>query len=301
MVIPYVFGILKSQPEYELPPNGVVFEATTSIFWTVNLKTIVEAFSKGGTRVMTGKPLTAEHQLKLIEKYKISHLRLNPSFLISCLKYERIHEMDLSSVKNISILGASLPLSFIPDVKRYFPNTNIDAPYGITEVDIVSIASLVGPNANGGGHRINPYNIVKIVNDDGIRLGPNETGEILVKKPFKFCGYLNDPVQTANAVDDEGFFRTGDIGQFDDQGFLFITDRKKNIMRIFYYGSAILPQEIEEFLLAKFPDISEVCVIGIPIATLYLPAVAVVRMKGSKLSQRDVFNAIAGTIYHGVI
>lgn len=282
---------------HDLTLNTVTIDVVNSIYWATNIKTILDAILSGITRIITAKPLTNQHQLKLIEKYKINVLRMSPSNLIACLKYERINELDLSSVNHICMNGAKLPLHFIPDIKRHFPNASIVEYFGLTEIGSISTVSLDSPNdVNFGGHRLVANNIVKIVDDDGNRCGPNEAGEIRVIKPFKFAGYLNDPIQTANAIDDEGFFRTGDIGHFNDQGFLFITDRLKNIMISFYYGIEILPREIEECLI-KLSDIKEACVVGIPITTQYLPAVAIVRMPGSKLSQRDIFNVIAGIFY----
>lgn len=259
----------------------------------------MESIDNGATRIITAKPLTAQHQLELIEKYKMNVLNTTPGTLVPCLKHERIHKMDLSSVKLIYIYGGKLSLNLIPDIKRHFRNARIYETYGATEIGGASLASLDNSYVNSScndGHRILPNCIVKIVDDDENRCGPNELGEIRIKMAHKFLGYLNDPVQTANAVDDEGFYRTGDIGQFDEQGFLRITDRKKNIINVFYYDSIILPQEIEEYLI-KLPDIEEVCVVGIPIISEFqLPAVVVARMPGSKLCQRDIFNAIAGTL-----
>lgn len=295
MLLSYGFSTYNSQKTYE--PNTKIFDIHP-IYWTVGVKIIMESIDNGATRIITAKPLTAQHQLELIEKYKMNVLNPTPGTLIPCLNHERIHDMDLSSVKLIYIYGAKLPLNLIPDIKRHFPNARIYETYGATEVGAASLASLDNAYINSGchasGHRILPNCVVKIVDDNENRCGPNELGEIRIKMAHKFLGYLNDPVQTANAVDDEGFYRTGDIGQFDDQGFLCITDRKKNIINVFYYESIVLPREIEEHLL-KWPDIKEVCVVGIPIVSeLHLPAAVVVRMHGSKLSHSDVFNAIAG-------
>lgn len=270
-----------------------------SIYWTVGILIVMESIYNGCARVISAKSMTAQHQLELIEKYKVNILNPTPGNLVHWVKYERISEMDMSSVKYISVHGGKSSLNFIPDVKRNFPNACIHEYFGISEIGLISFASLYDPNANANavGHRITSNNIVKIVDDDGNRCGPNTLGEIFVKKPYKFLGYLNDPVQTASAVDDEGFFRTGDIGQFDEQGYLHITDRRKNIFSVFYYRNMILPQEIEE-CLAKLPDIKEVCVVGIPIVSQYfLPAVVAVRMPGSELSQREVYNVVAGKLY----
>lgn len=288
-----VYGILYTD-SYELEPDSISLDIH-SIYWTVGILIIMESIRNGCVRVISAKSMTAQRQLQLIEKYKVNILNPTPGNLVHWAKYERISEMDLSSVKSILVHGGKTSLTFIPDIKRHFPNARIDECFGITEVGLISIASLNNSNTNGG-HTLSANNIVKLVDDHGNRCGPNESGEIHVKKPYKFLGYINDPVQTANAMDEEGFFRTGDIGHFDDHGFLFITDRKKNIFSVFYFRSMILPQEIEE-CLAKLPDVKEVCVVGIPIVSQYfLPAAVVVRMPGSELSQNDVFQAVAGRL-----
>lgn len=293
----YGFSTYNSQKKYD--PNTKIFDIH-SIYWTVGVKIIMESIDNGSTRVITAKPLTAQHQMQLIEKYKMNVLNPTPGTLVPCLNYERIHEMDLTSVKLIYMYGGKLPLNLVPEIKHHFPNARIYETYGATEIGGVSLASLNMDSSHSNddcnhGHRILPNCIVKIVDENENRCGPRAFGEIRVKMAHKFLGYLNDPVQTANALDNEGFYRTGDIGQFDEQGFLCITDRKKNVINVFYYDSIVLPQEIEEFLLAKLPNIREVCVVGIPIVSEFqLPAVAAVRMCGSKLCQRDVFNAIAG-------
>lgn len=296
VLLSYGYSTYNSQKKYD--PNTKIFDIH-SIYWTVGVKIIIESIDNGSTRVITAKPLTAEHQLRLIEKYKMNVLNPTPGNLIPCLNYVRIHEMDLTSVKLIYMYGGKFSLNLIPVIKRHFPHARIYETYGATEIGGASLASLDADNSNSNddcnhGHRILPNCIVKIVDDNENRCGPNALGEIRIKMAHKFLGYLNDPVQTANAVDDEGFFRTGDIGQFDDQGFLCISDRKKNVINVFYYDSIVLPQEIEGHLV-KLPDIKEVCVVGIPIVSEFqLPAVVAVRVPGSKLCQRDVFNAIAG-------
>lgn len=275
---------------------GIISLDLHSIYWTVGIFIVMESIYNGCTRVISAKSMTAQRQLQLIEKYKVNILNPTPGNLVHWVKYEGISEMDLSSVKYILVHGGKSSMNFIPDVKRYFPHACIHEYFGITEVGLISIASLYDPNANAVGHRITSNNTVSIVDDDGNRCGPNALGEIRVKKPYKFLGYLNDPVQTAEAVDDDGFFQTGDIGQFDEQGYLHIMDRKKNIFSVFYYRNMILPQEIEG-CLAKLPDVKEVCVVGIPIVSQYfLPAVVAVRTPGSKLSQRDVYNVVAGKL-----
>lgn len=96
---------------------------------------------------------------------------------------------------------------------------------------------------------------VKVVDENGKRCGPNAHGEICVKSKSKFLGYLDDAKTTVNAIDNEGFFITGDIGHFNENGILSIDDRKKNIIKnVFYFRGFILPIKLESYLI-QYTDI----------------------------------------------
>lgn len=268
-----------------------------SIYWTVGIGLTLISLQSGATRILTTKPLFVRKQLELIQKYKINIFSPTASDFTSCLKYVRTHSLDLSSVRRITLFGGKFSRNFIADINRYFPNAYAIEVYGSTETGLISIAALADPNGNVihvGAHRLRSNCITIIADENGNRLGPNQFGEIRVKTVDEFYGYLNAPIQTANAVDDEGFFRTGDTGRFDDDGFFVIGDRMKDIFRVYYHSTMLLPHEIEE-CLAKMSDIKDVCIVGIPITPgFYLPAAVVVRMPDSKLKQRDIFNMVAG-------
>ncbi|HEY0009601.1 MAG TPA: AMP-binding protein [Tepidisphaeraceae bacterium] len=101
----------------------------------------------------------------------------------------------------------------------------------------------------------------KIVDDNNNSLPPNQTGEVLIKGPMIMKGYHNLPEETAKAIMPDGFFRTGDLGHLDEEGYLFITGRKKDL--IIVSGEKVYPREIEE-LLVTHPAVAEAAVIGQP-------------------------------------
>lgn len=278
-------------------PDSVVF-GDRQIYWVTGVGSIVNQIVSGATCILSAKPFSAQSYLELIEKYKVNFINPTPVNLVSYLKYDGIHSLDLSSVRLIRTSGAKLSLHFIDDIKRYFPNARVVEGYGMTEIGTIATNTLINPHVNTyceAGHRLRSNRLVKIVDDTGNRCGPHTIGEIRVKSAFVFGGYLNDPKQTANAVDDEGFFRTNDMGQFNDRGFLLIGDRIKDVFRVYYYIALISPHEIEECLL-KICGIEEVCIVGIPIVASYcLPAAVVVRRPDSNLNQRDIFNVVAGS------
>lgn len=248
------------------------------------------------TRILTLKSFTPELQLKLIEKYKVTVL-YNPALsMVGCLKNSYINSTDLSSVQAIMFYGCKIPNNMVPEVNRYFPNALLLSVYGLTEIGIVTF-SILDAHSNPNCGDLYPGTIAKIIDDNGIRCGPNNNGEICIKKTSSFLGYLDDRQTTAAAVDNEGFFHTGDSGYFDGNGQLFFDDRLKNFIRAYYFIFVIEVSEIEDYLLA-IPDIMEVCVVGIPITSdTSLPAAVIVRRPASTLSERDIYDAVAGIRY----
>ena len=117
-------------------------------------------------------------------------------------------------------------------------------------------------NRKGGSVGINlPYVNVKIIDDNGKELGRNEEGEICVKGENVFKGYYNNPAATAEVFDSEGWFKTGDIGVVDDEGFIFIRDRKKDMIII--KGLKVFSAQVEH-VINDYPGIEECAVIGVP-------------------------------------
>lgn len=133
--------------------------------------------------------------------------------------------------------------------------------YGLTETSpIVSVNT--ESNLKTGSVGINlPYVKVKIADDDGNELPRNVEGEICVKGDIVFKGYFNNPAATAQAFDKDGWFKTGDIGILDDEGFIFIRDRKKDMIII--KGLKVFSAQVEH-VINEYPGIEECAVIGVP-------------------------------------
>lgn len=275
----------------KLDENTVLFSCDI-IYWTIGCRPIFHAIYNGVVRVITSRPFTPELQLEIIEKYNVTDLYNTPFVLTACIKSDAIQKANLSSVKRIVSYGGVMPQTLITDIKRSFPNGELLNLYGLTEIGAISMEIVNGGNVGGG--KLVSNCTIEIIDDNGNRCGPNENGEIFIKTKYQFLGYFDDRDATAAAIDENGFFRTGDVGHFDDNGNLFIEDRKKNVMKVFYFDSVLLPSKIED-LLIKDPSIKDVCVVGIPIVCDdCLPAALVVRDPNSNLKQCDVFNVVAG-------
>lgn len=283
------------QPNLYDASNVVYF--ADGIFWTVGIKQILDCVESGALRIITTETTSLSYMhidtpLRLIEKYNVTILPIAAFDLIACLKTDRIRTAKLASVREISVYGGHIPNNLIDQVRQYFPNARITVCYGMTEIGFISYNHPQDTNDNGGTFA-DGYTI-KVVDKDGKRCGPNVTGELCLKKEHTFRDYLDDATATASTFDGEGFFQTGDIVCIDDDCRLFIKDRKKNLLTLFYFDGILVPCELEECLI-NVPGIKEVCIVGVPIVgSATLPAALIVPKPKSNLNARNVFDKIAG-------
>lgn len=272
--------------------DNIVF-SFDSIFWTVGVEQFIEATINGATRILTAKPPDSNLQLQLIEKYRITIMYNTPPVLITLLKNDQTHKTNVSSVKTIYMCGSKTS-DLIAEISQFFPRANYVTWYGMSEFGRMFEFHHNVEGQCDGGELMHGF-VAKIIDASGKHCGPNVIGEVCIRKRNKFLGYLDDLAANEAALDKDGFFRSGDIGRFDENSRFFIEDRKKNVIGVFYYDLVLLPSEIEDFLIL-LPEIREVCVVGIPIVDNgALPAALIVRATDSNLNQTDVYNLIAGT------
>ncbi len=132
---------------------------------------------------------------------------------------------------------------------------------------------------------------LKIVGGDGQELGVGETGEVCITGPILMAGYWNKPEATAEAIDADGWLHTGDVGHLDDEGFLFITDRKKDM--IIRGGENIYSVEIEQRLV-NHPEIADAAIYGVPHPELGEEVKATVQLEeGSTLTEAQAKQWVA--------
>lgn len=142
---------------------------------------------------------------------------------------------------------------------------------------------------------------MKIVDDKGNRCGIGENGEICFLLQIPFLGYYSDGTAMDTAcVDSDGWLHSGDIGHFDEDGFLFVFDRKKDILK--YRGYTISPSQIEAEIL-KHPGVVLVCVVGIPDAMCTeLPASVVLKNAAVNVTEQEIIDIVKGTdSVHGIV
>jgi long-chain acyl-CoA synthetase len=202
-----------------------------------------------------------ESVLEMVKKYKPRYLPAVPSIFVGLLNSPEFRQMDLSFIKGFFSGAAPLAADTLNQLKDLTGATPLEV-YGLTETASMATVTPWGGTMKPGtvGTPL-PSTDVKIVDlDTGKQeMKTGEPGEIVVKGPQVMKGYYNKPEETAEVLK-EGWLYTGDIGMFDEEGYLTIVDRKKDM--IIAGGYNVYPREIDEILF-QHPKILEACTIGI--------------------------------------
>jgi len=215
----------------------------------------------GGTTIFIHE-FNPEQVLDLLEREKVTVFAAVPTIYQMLTQADNWEQSDLSSLRFCTSGGAPLP---VPLVEKYTAKKGIrfKQGFGMTEFGpgIFALASEDAIRKAGSIGRPNFFVDAQIVDNEDRFLGPNEAGELVLKGPSYCSGYFNNPEATAAATDKKGYFHTGDIAQYDEEGYFFIVDRKKDMF--ISGGENIYPAEIEKTLY-QHPAVHMCAVIGLP-------------------------------------
>lgn len=212
-----------------------------------------------GCKVVYTARFNPRKMLDILRKHRPTALIAIPSLFNALLHSKQATADDFKSLRFIVSGGEPLPAAVFDGFLERF-NLKIEQGYGLTETGPVT--NWCRPHE----HRENSVGMAipdvdeKIVDPDGNVLGPNEDGEVCVRGPNIMKGYYKLPDLTAEVFDDEGYFKTGDMGRLDDDGHLYITGRIKEMLII--GGENVFPREIEE-VLNKHESVHDSAVIGV--------------------------------------
>ncbi len=214
----------------------------------------------GGGEIVLVPRFGAKDVLKLIQKHRPTFFTGVPTMFVAFSNLPGVEKYDLSSLRGIFVGAAPLTKGIKDEFEGKTGGRMIEG-YGLTE----SVTAIMA-NPYQGMHKIGsigiPFSdvIAKIVDlEDGHDLPPGETGQIVLQSPTLMLGYLNRPEATAETLID-GWLHTGDIGHMDEDGYFYITDRKKDL--IIVGGFNVFPREIEE-VLYQHPKIQEGVAVGV--------------------------------------
>lgn len=201
-----------------------------TIKWAAGVINYIFPTLNGGTRIITNSSFSPDLMIDLVEKYKVTHFSGIPVYINSLISSERIKTADLSSIKFFTSIGFHLPDAIKTDMDSFLPNCSVIPFYGMTELNGMCAISYPGYKPDSVGQLV--HNVqVRIIDENGEKLGEDDDGEIHVTSGIKYLGYYNNEECTKSMFDENGWIKTGDIGHFDVDGFLFIVGRRKELIR----------------------------------------------------------------------
>jgi long-chain acyl-CoA synthetase len=195
--------------------------------------------------------------LQMISEHRIQQTAVVPTML-QILLSQPLEEHDLSSLRYVSCGGAPLAAEVAEQFLRRVPGVSVRQGYGLTETAALIATNPVGREKPGSVGLPVPGTEVRVLDEGGQEVAQGEVGEICCRSPGVMQGYWRSPDTTAEALRD-GWLHTGDLGHLDEQGYLFIVDRKKDL--IIRGGFNVYPRDVEDLLL-EHPAIERAGVIG---------------------------------------
>ena len=287
-------GILESEGRPPVnPPRTLV--AVPLFHVTGEVPVMLNSFVIGRGMVLMPKWDTGE-ALRLIERERITYFVGVPTMSLELMNHADRDNYDLSTLSDITGGGAPRPVAHVERLRAAFPNSQPALGYGLTETNAVGCGNFWGnyaakPASTG---RAQPFLQIAILGDADRHLGPHERGEIAISSAANFKCYWNDPQATAAALTADQYVRTGDIGYLDEDGYLFIVDRKKDI--IIRGGENISAAEVEAALYAC-EGIAEAAVVGAADERLgEVPVAILFRREGSSLDEADLRAFLEGRL-----
>uniref|UniRef100_A0A1A9VRF4 AMP-dependent synthetase/ligase domain-containing protein n=1 Tax=Glossina austeni TaxID=7395 RepID=A0A1A9VRF4_GLOAU len=278
---------------FKLEPNDRLICFST-LYWLSGIVVVIGVTTAGATRIISENAYSPESFFEIIEQYKATVMFTPPSQLAQAISSPRLQEVDLSNLRTYLCGGSMVSYSLVVKLKSYAPKLLFINGYGMSEASgACTYGEMKAENDVG---EVSANMELKVVDDNNLSLGPGKPGELHIRPKFPWHGYYKNPKATAAAYDSEGWIHSGDIGYVDENGRVYILDRKKDIVK--YNNFHVYPTEIEN-TISTIPDVVEVCVCGIPdISSGHLLAAAIVKKSNSTLTENDVYDYVASKMAH---
>jgi long-chain acyl-CoA synthetase len=274
----------------DAPPSGVQnsFLLSVPLFHATGCLASMVVNAASGGKLVLMHHFDAERALELIERERITTFGGVPTMALQILDSPAFESRDTSSVRSVSYGGAPAPPELVRRIKAAFPDGQPGNGYGLTETsaatamnagpDYVARPDSVGPAVPVTDVAVVPEDFEGAEPPPDRAKGPEVAGELWVRGPQVVRGYWNRPEETA-LVFTNGWLHTGDVARIDDEGFIYIVDRSKDV--IIRGGENVYSVEVEAALF-EHPDVVDCAVIGIPHPTLGEEVGAVVITRGGR-------------------
>jgi len=231
---------------------------------------LLPMYHLSGFPVVILKSFDAETLLRNVERYRITCAGMAPTMVNMVLEDPGTARYDLSSLRRLGYGASAMPAETLRRARRLWPNVNFSTGFGMTELAGNVMVLLAGDLDRGAQSDLAmvgsvgkemPLSRVRVVDDDGVDVPVGHPGELVIKGDQVLTGYWRNPEATARSFFPGGWFRSGDVARWDKDGYLYIVDRKKDM--ILTGGENVYPREVEEILF-EHPAVLEAAVIGAP-------------------------------------
>ncbi|XP_018574151.1 luciferin 4-monooxygenase [Anoplophora glabripennis] len=232
--------------------------------------------------------------LDVLVKYKVSRLIVPPPIYLFLLKHPLAKQYDLSFIKEMRSGAAPMGKDMERDLKDKFKINHVSQAYGMTETTLGVLATPYGEAKIGSCGKVVPGMMAKVISEEGKALGPYEEGELCFKGVLIMKGYVGDLEATRNTIDMDGWLHTGDVAYYDNDGYFFIVDRIKELIK--YKAFQVAPAELEALLLTH-PSVQDAAVIGLPNEEAgELPLAFVVKKAGKNITEKEIEKFVADSV-----
>ncbi|CAG9789350.1 unnamed protein product [Diatraea saccharalis] len=236
-----------------------------------------------------------QQYLETIQKYKINMTTIVPPLAVFLAKDPLVLQYDLSSLNEVWCGAAPLSKNIQKAISERIGLKRIKNGYGLTEVTMGVCVDIANHDKEGTCGHPGPGVCLKVVDiESREKLGPGKEGELCVKSVLRMKGYVGDEAAGDALVDDDGFVRTGDIGYYDSDGYVYVVDRLKELIK--YKGFQVAPAELEALLL-RHAGVADCGVVGAPDAAAgELPTAFVVLQPGAQLTPEQLVQYVAAKV-----
>jgi acyl-CoA synthetase (AMP-forming)/AMP-acid ligase II len=290
-------ALAASNEWYDCGPEGVSLVCTPQFHISGSMLGLIGIYR--GARTIITRQFDPAEILRLVAAERVTHAGFVPAMLLFLLRAPGCQESDFRSLKHICYGASPIPLDLLREAMVTF-GCAFGQVYGLTEVTCT--LTILSPNDHDpGSPRMRSCGKplsnaeIKVVSQDGAALPPGQVGEIVVRTPQLMQGYWRRPEATAEAIKD-GWLHTGDAGYFDEDGYLYVHDRVKDM--VISGGENVYPAEVESVLYGH-PAVGDVGVIGVPDDRWGEAVKAiVVRKPGLEVGERELIDYCRDRVAH---
>ncbi|CAG0884792.1 unnamed protein product [Cyprideis torosa] len=255
-----IFSVTSYKRLINLEPNDILLNIL-SFSHLGSTGVILSSLSTGSRMVFKSWVMNFDlaDYIQILGKYHVNVLPMSPYIGLFFLKHPKVVNKELGNVKTVILGSAPVSAEMMKNLMNALPQANIIEGYGQAEAPLMTHCTLKGVWKPGSCGKVAPFYESKIVNPSGSLAEPGEQGLVHVRGPQIMNGYLNPEENNGQMVDSDGWLNTGDLGYYDEDGFYFIVDRSKEIIK--WKDKQISPVELEH-ILNKHPAVLDAVVVA---------------------------------------